>query len=254
MTKKKEEIQTVEAKAFVNPDVTSRININTNQDDLIGLVVEERSEQLEKLIELQEKKIEDIESTIASVIQKTCESYINDIKKSAEYKTVEDTIKKLNLTVDKYERTEEYFKTNTYGIDAEDITFEHSSLNTAEETKNPVAAFKRNTRTYYIRSNFDKRAFVKIEAANDSIALHYEKEYIISEKDYQKMEEKVKSIFTLLAKEKTALHNLKLEYLSIKYGANKIKNQILKASLKKSEDGRAILDMLSKATNIKLLG
>lgn len=256
MAKKKEAIETVEVKAFTEPNVTSRININTNQDDLISLVVEERSEQLETLIRLQEKKIERAEEAINDVIHNYYENYRKNIRKSAEYKAVEDTITKLGLTISENccDEKPNYLRNDRYDIKENDVLYKCSSIYNAEETKNVLASFKRNTTSQCLRACIDKSANVNLEASNISISIQYHKDVQINEKDQQKIKDTVNPMLVSLTKEKNLLYDLQLEYLGIKYGANKIKNQILKASLKKSEDGRAILDMLSKATNIKLLG
>ena len=256
MTKKKEEIQTVEAKAFTEPNVTSRININTNQDDLISLVVEERSEQFEELIKLQEKKIECAEKAINDVIHNYYENYRKNIRKSAEYKAVEDTITKLGLTISENccDEKPNYLYSDRYNFKENDVLYRCSLIDTAEETKNVLASFKRYTASQCLRARIDKSVKVNLEASNSGISIQYYKDVQINEKDQQKIKDTVNPMLVSLTKEKNLLYDLQLEYLGIKYGANKIKNQILKASLKKSEDGRAILDMLSKATNIKLLG
>jgi len=256
MAKKKEAIETVEAKAFTEPNVTSRININTNQDDLISLVVEERSEQLETLIRLQEKKIERAEEAINDVIHNYYENYRKNIRKSAEYKAVEDIITKLGLTISENccDEKPNYLRNDRYDIKENDVLYKCSSIDNAEETKNVLASFKRYTTSQCLRACIDKSANVNLEASNISISIQYHKDVQINEKDQQKIKDTVNPMLVSLTKEKNLLYDLQLEYLGIKYGANKIKNQILKASLKKSEDGRAILDMLSKATNIKLLG
>lgn len=271
MAKKKEAIETVEAKAFTEPNVTSRININTNQDDLISLVVEERSEQLETLIRLQEKKIERAEEAINDVIHNYYENYRKNIRKSAEYKAVEDTITKLGLTTSENccDEKPNYLRKICYDLSKNDVLYKCSSIDDAEETKNVLASFKRYTTSQCLRACIDKSANVNLEASNTcykynkgiykienpiGISIQYHKDVQINEKDQQKIKDTVNPMLVSLTKEKNLLYDLQLEYLGIKYGANKIKNQILKASLKKSEDGRAILDMLSKATNIKLLG
>ncbi len=256
MAKKKEAIETVEVKAFTEPNVTSRININTNQDDLISLVVEERSEQLETLIRLQEKKIERAEEAINDVIHNYYENYRKNIRKSAEYKAVEDIITKLGLTTSENccDEKPNYLRNDRYDIKENDVLYKCSSIDNAEETKNVLASFKRYTTSQCLRACIDESVNVNLEASNIGISIQYHKDVQINEKDQQKIKDTVNPMLVSLTKEKNLLYDLQLEYLGIKYGANKIKNQILKASLKKSEDGRAILDMLSKATNIKLLG
>lgn len=239
--------------ALANPNVNNTINMSLNQNDMIDVVIEHQLElitaeleEVTKEIDINHKAIKALEdATRAELIKrftKTTPELTNFNKIAKQYK--------LNVSDRSSVQFDIYSKECLVIAECDDL-----DLDRLEGYKDPYNYARRNPVKITLKVAPFTHVYVDYRAELNGLTVGFtsEKECLTlaDQKEYiQKM--------TVLLKAKEKLQNhegaLIMSYLEYKYGEKRIKAKIVKASLKKSEEGRGILAMLEGATNIKLLG
>lgn len=239
--------------ALGNPNVNNTINMSLNQNDMIDVVIEH---QLELITAELDEVTKAIDINLASI-------------KTLEAATREELIKRFTKTTPELTNFNKIAKQYKLKVsDCSSVQFDTYSkecivigecddlnLDKLEGYKDPYNYARRNPEKITLKIAPFTNVYVDYRARLNGLVVNFtsEKEHLTlaDQKEYiQKM--------TVLLKAKEKLQNregaLIMSYLEYKYGEKRIKAKIVKASLKKSEEGRGILAMLEGATNIKLLG
>jgi len=239
--------------ALANPNVNNTINMSLNQNDMIDVVIEHQLELITAELEEVTKAIDVNHTAIKALEAATREELIKRfIKTTPELTNFNKIVKQYKLNVsDRSSVGADQYSKEAIGIaECDDL-----DLDRLEGYKDPYNYARRNPAKITLKIvpftnvNVNYRAelnglVVGFTSEKEKLTLADQKEYI------QKM--------TVLLKAKEKLQNqegaLIMSYLEYKYGEKRIKAKIVKASLRKSDEGRGILKMLEGATNIKLLG
>lgn len=259
--------KTVKAEIMMDSELSSRINLNLNQDDLIQMVIEERSSHLEEQINLKEEEITKLISDYKqkllefsktmlkfedTEIYKRFKAIANEMNSSVNISTPYiKTYNEFSITKDNEESNMIIYKNNSY----------HNNWKEAEESKQPISQFSRYSNKYCLEPISLSEIKYELSASergpenscNCNIILSTELRHTLNDNEKLQINEFITSFLQVLAKCKNDSWNLKKSYFDIKYGAGKLKAQITKASLQKSSNGQALLTMLEQATNIKFL-
>lgn len=241
---KQEELQKI--------SVTNSISMSLNQNDLIELAIQEKMSQIEPVMYDLEQDIIRVTSEMNKTMLEQAKLEVSKkLKSLASYKDIEATAKAVNKLVEYSYSIEHHY----HASDKKNLIGEYKeiSLSTVQEYKDPYSyakfhyststAFKLFIQTVTVTGVITFPSGVKVTMSEKIYDINSLK-YIELQVTYQKM----------LCRLRTKLFDTKMEYLEFKYGEKRIKAKLVRASLSKSSDGQAILDMLSKATNVKLLG
>jgi predicted small metal-binding protein len=77
--KKEKKTTTTPVSVMDNPEMSSKININLTQDDLIQMAIQTRVEQLEELMKTQEEHLK----TVKGGIKRIADKFIEKLKQEA---------------------------------------------------------------------------------------------------------------------------------------------------------------------------
>ena len=239
--------KTSEVSPFKETNVSNQINMNLNQNDLIDVVIENQVEILSKKLEQLDEKIEQNQNAEKEIVSTLLKKVLKTVSNPT-LTTFQKICKQFNLVVN---------DTTSFGFNnpLEDrVTVKIVDLDHVEQYKDPLSYAKRNYRdmTIYFSELINIR--LDYNGGLPNLGIHFS----TSMPGEESIKNEYKTLMKPVLKERIALHEEKyktsLEYLEYKYGEKKIKAKIVKASLKKSPEGLAILQMLEGATNIKLLG
>lgn len=239
--------------ALEKANVNNNISLNLNQNDLIELAIQEKLSLLEPAIQVLENNIEELSIKHVETVNDIVARFIMKKVKSSE------VYKELSLIAELFKTSVKIHVTWSTVYNDQSITnniigkYQEVSLSTVEEYKDPFAYAKRNSsdRTYRVLDLNTITVTLSLYS-NTSLNLNQKivfndintpKEYLNESINYGKN----------IVKMYNDLYNLKMSYLEYKYGEKRIKSKLVKASLSKSVEGKAILDMLSQATNVKFL-
>jgi hypothetical protein len=238
--------------ALSTANVSNNINLNLNQNDLIEMAIQEKLSLLEDHIATLETKIKE-EWVLQDLIRKNLLHTIKTtiLKKDKKYQSFLSKVKLLKMDI---KESDLYVQSgNKYECTYEYKTFESGR---AEQYKNPFSYidYARRTNTGY----YDSISSIKISCMavdeKSNLKLDYQVPTItLSKAVCDNYFTKLKSNTDIIVKLQNELANLKEEHFSYLYSEKKIKSQIIKKSLSKSPEGKAILQMLAEASNIKFL-
>jgi len=229
-------------------NVSNNINMNLNQNDLVELAIEEKVEQLsisisniELLIVENNKKCQDALAKLKlDIVTKT----LSKMKDYTQVFTIATELKldikqDVNISLDTY--NDKRVLIGSYNV---------VDLDNVQQYKDPVSYAKRNHSTSTRHVNIAEGLTVSLKACEGNLSLDYKTKISITQKQYS-------DVVTPFLKQEVALgkslFDLKMEYLNYRYGEKRIKAQITKAALRNTSEGKNILAMLEKATNVKLL-
>jgi phosphoribosylformylglycinamidine (FGAM) synthase PurS component len=239
--------------ALESVNVNNNITLNLNQNDLIELAIQEKLGLLEPAIQTLETSIQEVGTKHVETVREIITKFImKKVKSSDIYKDL-DLIAKLFNTFVKVDISwsnvynDTSIKNNIVG------KYNEISLSTVEEYKDPFAYAKRNAynREYRV---------LELDTITVTLSLQHNTSLNLNQKivfnDVNTPKEYLNECINYgknVVKMYDDLYNLKMSYLEYKYGEKRIKSKLVKASLSKSSEGKAILDMLSQATNVKFI-
>ena len=133
------------AQVMGTPEVTNKINLNLNQDDLIDLVIEDQIEALEKKLEDIDKKVIEYDEYMLRMYDAFMDSIIAKVKKTKDYmnfaKAASANGLKLNGRVERYDWFSNY---GHCGVAFKKMSYKCCNLQYAEDRKNPVSYYKQD--------------------------------------------------------------------------------------------------------------
>lgn len=228
-------------------EIQNSINLNTTQNDLITMIIEDKVEKAENVIKVLLDKIQGLQNQRKAIQEKILAQGHNEVKWSSEYikfmQMCKDNgfVPTLQVT-QKGTVCDNYIESRVYNI---------SNLQSAEESKVPLNYFKTRTspssESFYVISNVG----ISMTFINDIYSFKYYKEVKIT--DYNEQRKLMKEVILALGEAKQELYDAQLHYLNVKYNTNRIKAQITKSILGQSKDGVALLALLENATISNLL-
>ena len=278
MAKKKVVVETVTAEpirevALANPQVSNSINLNMNQNDVIDIAIQEQlgilEVQIKQAEDLEKQKTEEFHAAIATLQDGFVKKYTAKNKGFQHFERLIKSeglkiVRKVNVDKEELDYDDQGDLIMPKGMAA---VHDYKPKHLAEykwfnfhdqynDRKDPVKAAKRGVRPQVLELRVPTMLKLALEAkGDDGLDIYWESAEIATTDEFR---ENMIKIMTLLAKEladiKTQVYELNLKYLEYENGDKKIKAQVLKKSLSKSEEGRGILRMLQDATNIKMLG
>lgn len=239
--------------ALESVNVNNNITLNLNQNDLIELAIQEKLGLLEPAIQNLETNIQEVSVKHVEVIREIITKFIMKKVKSS------DVYKELSLIAELFKTSVKIDITWSTVYNDTSVTnnivgkYYEVSLSTVEEYKDPFAYAKRSAsdRTYRV---------LELNTVTVTLSLYSNTSLNLNQKivfnDINTPKEYLNECINFgknIVKMYNDLYNLKMSYLEFKYGEKRIKSKLVKASLGKSVEGKAILDMLSKATNVKFI-
>lgn len=240
--------------AMAHPEVRSNINLNLNHEDMIQLVIQDQIEKFEKDSIDVENALRSIRTRIEYFVSEYKAKCIKThFKADAEYKKMVQLCGILGGDI-----TEKISLDSGYNDDKKQVKlgkYFDLDLNSLENYKDPYGYAKRNVKEQEMLLTIPRRLTgnISVKTGNIVVVLTVDSERFLTKTD---KEAYIKGIEPLL-REQMNVFNLRYEinmkYLEFKYGEKRIKAKIVRASLQKSDEGRGILSMLEKATNIKML-
>jgi hypothetical protein len=126
-------------------------------------------------------------------------------------------------------------------------------LSYIESTKNPVREFEARCSETGLTTTVGRNCVIEFVASGMRTSANMQFSMVQPLVDHKQEVLETKELYDYIASLETKHTETVKEYLTVKYGEKKIKAQIIKASLMKSEKGRNLISMLQNATNIKLL-
>lgn len=230
-------------------NISNNINLNLSQNDLIDMVIQEQLEITENELTKVKEQLQNLKNEKEGFRERFKEKLVSrELVKQKEFnKIVKDYGLTVNSSIGLIEgRAGASIKIGTcISVDRDD----------AESYKNPIAYAKKYKHYREVWINSFEKANIDFVASNDKgLNVHISTCINLTEKET----EILLSNDRVCAEKEIKLTNIKCEldmnYLEYAYGEKKIKGKIVKASLKKTGEGKAILDMLQRATNIKMIG
>lgn len=230
-------------------NISNNINLNLSQNDLIDMVIQEQLEITENELTKVKEQLQNLKNEKEDFRKRFEEKLVS--RELAKQKEFNKIVKDYGLTVNSVIRLIE----GRAGASIKVGYYTKIDKDDAESYKNPIAYAKKYTYVSDVWICRFSEVQIDFKATND-------KGLTVSMSLSVKLTEKETDVFLsndrVCAEKEIKLRNIKCEldmnYLEYAYGEKKIKGKIVKASLKKTGEGKAILDMLQRATNIKMIG
>ena len=234
---------------LANVEVNNSINLTLNQNDLIDLAITEQVERLETQIELVEKELK----TINSDIENIKENFLSELLLTIKNDTYAEAVKVneiLGLDLNKLLKVRWNQQQTSDMIIGEYKSIPDISNNTADK----ITSFKRNSHeTTFYKFNIKGGSIEVNSTSKNGIGMYFSFKFELSKSESSKLNKQFEPLnkkwYQLLLQN----YDLNLELINYKYGEKKIKAKVVKAALSKSKEGKEILLMLERATNVKLL-
>ena len=237
-------------------EVSNNINLNLNQNDLIDLAIQEHLEVLEGKIKAVREEIiakqnlsKELEATAAKDIAKIL------LKKNASYNKLLELLPILDIKADVMDRNnnEHYPPYRLYASNnLDNYPGEFSYYYNDEYTSLSQATRNIGKGTMY-GNNFTSLT-VDLRYTTDGLNLGFSKTIPLASKDTKELCKVLEPLENRIFELHKLKFDLQTEYFQYFFGEKRIKAKIVKASLKKTAEGQAILGMLQGATGVKLIG
>ena len=239
--------------------VRNNINLNIDQDDLVQVIVQEKLDGLEAaMLEAKKKYHNHLEGK--TELEKNFMQYFPTVQKAIATEPVYKALSQV-LQREKIEHNIIWKRDTAY--DREELFIKHSMssdlLETAEERKQPVSYFKsvaaKNASTLCLYKTTSVTATLVSTKINDTVkgVLSYTYSVDLRGTKAKEFDQKYIDWGKRAVQLQEEWYQATLAYLEVKYGEKKIKTQLIKASLKKSAEGKQLLEMLSNVGNMKML-
>ena len=251
---KKNQTESSEVTTLSVAQVNNNINLSLNQNDLIELAIEEHLERLEGQISDSEKEVISLNQEYNNLKNNYKENLVNTyLKKSTSYKKIMDVatslIPKAHLEVIK---TIQYASISGKGNKK---LGESATLATDRE----IRSFSQFKSCIYYRTEYHSEATgvsLTIEFCHSDHTINRGimfEDIIGTASEISYLNNQLDIITKKTISAKKHLLSLQEQYYTYKFGDKRIKAKIIRESLNKSKEGRDILSMLERASNIKLL-
>lgn len=236
-------------------EVSNNINLNLNQNDLIDLAIQENLEVLEGKLKATIAELTTTTTEIDRLIKIAAKQIAHKkLKNDKGFTTFMSLVKAGKLELEEANTNHNYplYKLNSYqNNDA--LMGSFSTIYDNVEVNN-LGIFTRNTRTV----NFYKYTFnqvqVNLRVHNQNFSMSYGNNINITPADTKELSKKIEPLNEKWFELMKVKFVLQKEFYEYTYGEKRVKAKIVKASLKKTAEGQAILGMLQGATGVKLLG
>lgn len=249
MSKKETNKVTVE-----EPSVRNDISMNLTHNDVIDVAIQSQLDILEPQLNELTNQMRNVEKELERLEDDMLNKYVKI--SHPKVKEFEKVVNAINKTTGY--KLEIAFVNKTYGRSGEELKSKAHFYCThdVENYKNPIAMYKKHTRTEHMYWRFCTNISFQFRASNNNIAVESNTEPVIvnfSNKDCDKLKTNIEKNINLYAELANAKYELYKQILELKYNEKKVKARVVKASLSKTEQGRNILGLLEEATRIKLL-
>jgi cyanate lyase len=240
-------------------EVSNNINLNLNQNDLIDLAIQENLEVLEGKLKAVKEELE-TKKKLTEQLKKDAAKGIAQkaLKKDPAYTKLTELFVILGVKSE----GEESIDNNSYGHYSpyqlcgnntqENYIGEFSGYN-HEDYPNLAAA----TRSIY-KGTWYKNSFTQVSVDlrynQDGLNVNFHKTLILDPKDTKDLGKVLEPLENRMYELHKLKFDLQKEFFEYTFGEKRIKAKIVKASLKKTAEGQAILGMLQGATGVKLIG
>ena len=237
--------------ALAKPNVSSNINLSLNQNDMIDVVIEHQLEitsaqleQIDKDLKLQEEAFQQVKTKYLEKL------IIREGVSSEDLKIFNKLTKQYKLI----KKDESSINFHTYGEECKSLAiYNVLDIDYVERYKDPFNYAKRHASTKSVSYEPIITVQCKYKASVGTLTINYSNSIYPTIDELAQYKAEVTPILKKRLKLKQEYYTVGMMYLEYKYGEKRVKAKIVKASLKKSQEGRGILAMLEGATNIKLL-
>lgn len=239
-------------------EVSNNINMNLNQNDLIDLAIQEHLEVLEGKIKAVKDEIAEKTKLTEKLKIDTAKGIAQKLlKKEVNYTKVVELFTMLGVNPD----GDEEFGSNGYRYQPY-ILYSH---NTPEGfigefsyySQEEYASLPQATRDIR-KSSWYRNEFIQVQVdlryGINGLSINYNTRLSLDSKDTKELCKILEPLENRLFELHKLKFDLQKEFFEYTFGEKRVKAKIVKASLKKTAEGQAILAMLQGATGVKLIG
>lgn len=239
-------------------EVSNNINLNLNQNDLIDLAIQEHLEVLEGKIKAVKEELAE-KTKLAEKLKIDAAKGIAQrlLKKEAGYNKVIELFTTLGVNPD----GDEEFSSTGYRYQPYSL-YTHSTQEGfigdysyySQEEYSTLSQATRDVR----KGNWYKYQFTQVQIdlrySQNGLSINYNTRLSLEDKDTKELCKVLEPLENRLFELYKLIFDLQKEFFEYTFGEKRVKAKIVKASLKKTAEGQAILGMLQGATGVKLLG
>lgn len=233
--------------------VSNSINMNLTQGDIIDLAIQTEIERQEEILEKLVSAKDAVEKKIKTVQREYMSSAKKEIEKDKEYLAFTKMANSIGLPIS---IDEDSLCFHNYNDTLLSPAFPQGDYSRCHNQAKPLIYFKQYASqnvTYQVR--ISREVYYTLKASKDGISLSSSKNYSLkgNAQAYNKMKKELTELLESYANLSRQIYNVHLNLLEASYNDKKVKARIVKASLSKSDEGKALLSMLEGARNTKLL-
>ena len=239
-------------------EVSNNINLNLNQNDLIDLAIQEHLEVLEgKLKAVKEEmkakheEVEELKKQSAKAVAKKV------LAKDLSYSKLTELFAILGVKSEGEDSMDSnahghYPPYQLYSNNTQENYIGEFSHYYHEDYTTLAASTKNISKGTWYRNSFTQVS-VDLRYNNDGLNVNFHKTLILDPKDTKDLCKVLEPLELRMYELHKLKFDLQKEFLEYTFGEKRIKAKIVKASLKKTAEGQAILGMLQGATGVKLI-
>lgn len=232
-------------------EISNKLSMNLTKEDLIDLVVEAKVDELEIKLNDAKEIAKAFQAELTTAGEDIVKKHQHDVENLPEFKQFAKACEIFGLKPQPKEDLVLVIN-NAYAADVKS-TFRQGDLVRAEDTKNVVSNYRNNT-CIVTRGLALKDTLAIIYTADTPLtSLKFDINVKLTAHDRKILKNEAQKKLAQYTEAKNAEYEAELELLKAKYGNKRFKNTLIRASLRKSKDGKSILDMLEKAGGVKLL-
>ena len=241
-------------------EVSNNINLNLNQNDLIDLAIQEHLEFLEGKLKAVKEELE-TKTKLTEQLKKDAAKGIAQkvLKKDPSYTKLTELFAILGVksegedSMDSNAHGRHYPPYQLHSINTQENYIGEFSHYYHEDYTTLAASTKTISKGTWYRNSFTQVS-IDLRYNNDGLNVNFHKTLILDPKDTKDLCKVLEPLELRMYELHKLKFDLQKEFFEYTFGEKRIKAKIVKASLKKTAEGQAILGMLQGATGVKLIG
>ena len=238
-------------------EVSNNINLNLNQNDLIDLAIQEHLEVLEGKLKVVKEEISEkikINQKLKADAAKGIAQKL--LKKDSEYAKTIDLFKTLGVSMNGHDENSKGYRYTPYELYNRNSTegFIGAYSYYGQEEYSTLSQATRDVRKGSWYKNEFSHVQVKLNYSNNGLTINYSTSVTVESKDTKELCKVLDPLENRLFELYKLKFDLQKEFFEYTFGEKRVKAKIVKASLKKTAEGQAILGMLQGVTGVKLIG
>lgn len=240
-------------------EVSNNINLNLNQNDLIDLAIQENLEVLEGKLKAVKEELETKKKLTEQLKRDAAKGIAQKVlKKDPAYTKLTELFVVLGIKSEGEESMDNnphghHLPYQLYGNNTQENYLGEFSYYHYDDYTNLAAATKGIAKGVWYKNSFT-RVTVDLRYNKDGLNVNFHKTLLLDPKDTKDLCKVLEPLENRIYELHKLKFELQKEFFEYTFGEKRIKAKIVKASLKKTAEGQAILGMLQGATGVKLIG